>query len=227
MSSRTEQQAGALEETASSMEEFASTVQLNADAARRARTISESASDSAATGSMAVAQVVDSMNKINTASRNITEIVGVIEGLAFQTNLLALNAAVEAAHAGDQGRGFAVVATEVRSLAAKSAEAAKQIKLLVDTSLAEVAHGVSTATDASGQMSAIVDSIHEVTVLISEIANASAEQNAGIGQLNEAVMQLDQMTQQNAALVEEMAAATSSLKSQATGLVEQTQGFKT
>ena len=227
LSSRTEEQASALEETASSMEEFTSTVQLNAENARQARTIAESASVIASAGGQAVTQVVQSMSKIDEAAQNISEIVAVIEGIAFQTNLLALNAAVEAAHAGDHGRGFAVVASEVRSLAARCADAAKQIKDLVHVSSIEAANGVTLANDANYQMVDIVGSIQQVTTLIGEISNASSEQSAGIAQLNEAVMQMDQVTQQNAALVEEMAAAAGSLKSQATGLVEQTQGFRT
>lgn len=227
LSSRTEEQASALEETASSMEEFTSTVQLNAENARQARTIAESASVIATAGGQAVTQVVQSMSKIDEAAQNISEIVAVIEGIAFQTNLLALNAAVEAAHAGDHGRGFAVVASEVRSLAARCADAAKQIKDLVHVSSTEAETGVTLANDANYQMVDIVGAIQQVTTLIGEISNASSEQSAGIAQLNEAVMQMDQVTQQNAALVEEMAAAAGSLKAQATGLVEQTQGFRT
>jgi methyl-accepting chemotaxis protein len=218
LSTRTEQQAGALEETASSIEELTSTVRQNADNARQANQLAVSASDVAAKGGAVVAQVVDTMESINASSKNIGEIIGVINGIAFQTNILALNAAVEAARAGEQGRGFAVVASEVRILAQRSAEAAKEIKGLIDHSVVQTAAGTQLVSEAGVTMNAIIDSIRSVTDIMGEISAASAEQSAGIEQINQAVVQMDQVTQQNAALVEEAAAASASMQDQAISL---------
>jgi methyl-accepting chemotaxis protein len=220
LSSRTEQQASALEETASSLEELTSTVKQNADNARQANALAISASDIAIKGGSAVSQVITTMRAINDSSKRIADIISVIDGIAFQTNILALNAAVEAARAGEQGRGFAVVATEVRSLAQRSAAAAKEIKLLIDDSVANVDNGTKLV-DAAGQtMGEIVGSVKRVTDIIGEITSASREQTAGIEQINEAVAQMDEVTQQNAALVEQAAAAAQSLQEQAASLSE-------
>ena len=226
LSARTEQQASALEQTAASMEELSSTVQQNADTARQANQLAHSASSVAVKGGQVVGQVVDTMKGINDSSRKIADIIGVIDGIAFQTNILALNAAVEAARAGDQGRGFAVVASEVRSLAGRSAEAAKEIKALIGASVERVEQGTSLVDQAGSTMTELVDSIKRVTDLMSEISAASNEQAAGVSQVGEAVAQMDQVTQQNAALVEEMAAAASSLKSQAGELQHTVSVFK-
>jgi len=215
LSGRTEQQASALEETAASMEELSSTVKQNADNARQANQLAMGASGVAIEGGAVVAQVVDTMKGINDSSKKIVDIIGVIDGIAFQTNILALNAAVEAARAGEQGRGFAVVASEVRSLAQRSADAAKEIKGLIGQSVDRVEAGSRLVQDAGSTMGEIVVSVKRVTDMISEISAASNEQSQGIGQVNVAVNQLDQMTQQNAALVEESAAAAESLKDQA------------
>ena len=220
LSARTEQQASALEETASSMEQLSATVKQNADSARQANQLAQSASTVAVKGGNVVTQVVETMKGINDSSRKISDIISVIEGIAFQTNILALNAAVEAARAGEQGRGFAVVASEVRSLAGRSADAAKEIKGLISTSVERVEQGTVLVNQAGVTMSEVVSSIRRVTDIMGEISAASAEQAAGVGQVGEAVNQLDQSTQQNAALVEEMAAAASSLKVQAQGLVQ-------
>ena len=220
LSARTEQQASALEETAASMEELSATVKQNADSARQANQLAQSASTVAVQGGEVVAQVVDTMKGINDSSKKMADIISVIEGIAFQTNILALNAAVEAARAGEQGRGFAVVASEVRSLAGRSAEAAKEIKGLISASVERVEHGTVLVDQAGTTMTNVVSSIKRVTDLMGEISAASNEQAAGVSQVGEAVMQMDQVTQQNAALVEEMAAAASSLKSQAQELVQ-------
>jgi len=220
LSSRTESQASALEQTAASMEELSSTVKQNADNARQANQLALSASTVAVQGGEVVAQVVDTMKGINEASRKISDIIAVIDGIAFQTNILALNAAVEAARAGEQGRGFAVVASEVRSLAGRSAEAAKEIKTLINNSVERVAHGTALVDQAGTTMTEVVTSIKRVTDIMGEISAASNEQSLGVSQVGEAVTQMDQATQQNAALVEEMAAAASSLRAQAQDLVQ-------
>jgi methyl-accepting chemotaxis protein len=226
LSARTESQASALEETAASMEELSSMVKQNADSARQANQLAASASTVAVKGGEVVAQVVDTMWGINDASRKISDIIGVIDGIAFQTNILALNAAVEAARAGEQGRGFAVVASEVRSLAGRSADAAKEIKTLINASVERVERGSILVDEAGATMTEVVVSIKRVTDIMGEISAASNEQAAGVAQIGEAVTQMDQVTQQNAALVEEMAAAASSLKSQANELVQVVAVFK-
>ncbi|HPW29995.1 MAG TPA: methyl-accepting chemotaxis protein [Rhodoferax sp.] len=226
LSARTEQQASALEQTAASMEELGSTVKQNADSARTANQLAMNASSVAIQGGKVVDQVVDTMKGINESSRKISDIISVIDGIAFQTNILALNAAVEAARAGEQGRGFAVVASEVRSLAGRSAEAAKEIKSLINASVERVEHGTALVDQAGTTMTEVVDSIKRVTDIMGEISAASNEQSLGVQQVGEAVSQMDQATQQNAALVEEMAAAASSLKSQAQDLVQVVSAFK-
>jgi methyl-accepting chemotaxis protein-1 (serine sensor receptor) len=226
LSARTESQASALEETAASMEELSSTVKQNADNARQANQLAQSASAVAVRGGEVVAQVVDTMKGINDSSKKISDIISVIDGIAFQTNILALNAAVEAARAGEQGRGFAVVASEVRSLAGRSAEAAKEIKGLINASVERVEQGTVLVDQAGATMTEVVGSIRRVTDLMGEISAANSEQSAGVAQVGEAVAQMDQVTQQNAALVEEMAAAASSLKSQAQDLVGTVAVFK-
>ena len=226
LSARTEQQASALEETAASMEELSATVKQNADTAKQANQLAQNASAVAVKGGNVVAQVVDTMKGINDASRKISDIISVIDGIAFQTNILALNAAVEAARAGEQGRGFAVVASEVRSLAGRSADAAKEIKGLISTSVERVELGTTLVDQAGATMSEVVGAIRRVTDLMGEISAASSEQSAGVAQVGEAVTQMDQVTQQNAALVEEMAAAASSLKSRAQELVSTVAVFK-
>jgi len=220
LSVRTEQQASSLEETASSLEELTSAVRQNTDNARQANTLALSASDVARKGGAVVAQVVGTMGSINESARKIADIIGVIDGIAFQTNILALNAAVEAARAGEQGRGFAVVATEVRNLAQRSAAAAKEIKGLIEDSVDKVSTGSVLVDQAGATMEEIVASIRRVTDIMGEIANASHEQSAGIEQVNQAISQMDQVTQQNAALVEEAAAAASSLEERAVELVD-------
>ena len=219
LSARTEHQASALEETAASMEELNSTVQQNADSARQANQLAVNASVVATQGGEVVGQVVETMKGINDASREIGEIISVIDGIAFQTNIPALNAAVEAARAGEQGRGFAVVASEVRSLAGRSAEAAKEIKMLINTSVERVEQGTALVDKAGVTMAEVVSSIRRVADIVGEISAASGEQQAGVAQVSEAVSSMDQTTQQNAALVEQMAAAASGLKSQADELV--------
>ena len=226
LSARTEQQASALEETAASMEELGATVRQNADSAKQANQLAQSASTVAVQGGHVVGQVVETMKGINDSSRKISDIISVIDGIAFQTNILALNAAVEAARAGEQGRGFAVVASEVRSLAGRSADAAKEIKLLISASVERVEHGTALVDQAGVTMAEVVSSIKRVTDLMGEISAASNEQALGVSQVGEAVTQMDQTTQQNAALVEEMAAAASSLKSQANELVQAVAFFK-
>ena len=215
LSSRTEQAAANLQETASSMEELTSTVMHTANSARTANQLVASAQASAAKGGTVVAQVVATMDQINASSKKINDIIGVIDGIAFQTNILALNAAVEAARAGEQGRGFAVVAGEVRLLAKRSADAAKEIKALIGESVSRAEAGARLVGDAGSTMAEIVTSVQRVSDIIGEIATAASEQSDGIGQVNVAVTNLDQMTQQNAALVEESAAAASSLRNQA------------
>jgi methyl-accepting chemotaxis protein len=219
LSSRTESQASSLQETAAAMEELGSVMTQNADTARQANLLAQAASTTAQQGGQVVAQVVDTMRGINDASRKISDIIGVIDGIAFQTNILALNAAFEAARAGEQGRGFAVVASEVRSLAGRSSEAARQIKTLINASVERVAQGTQLVDQAGATMTEVIASIRQVTDLIVEISSASAEQTTGVKQITEAVSQMDQATQQNAALVEQMAAAALSLKSLSQELV--------
>ena len=226
LSARTEQQASALQETAASMEQLNSTVRQNADNARQANQLAQSASTVAVHGGEVVSQVVDTMKGIHDSSSKIADIIGVIDGIAFQTNILALNAAVEAARAGEQGRGFAVVASEVRSLAGRSADAAKQIKTLINDSVERVAAGTTLVDQAGATMTEVVGSIKRVTDLMGEISAASSEQSQGVAQVGEAVTQMDQVTQQNAALVEEMAAAAASLNNQAQDLVSTVAFFK-
>jgi len=226
LSQRTEEQASSLEETAASMEQLTGTVRQNAENARQANQLSQSASEVAIKGGEVVGQVVDTMASINQASRKIADIIGVIDGIAFQTNILALNAAVEAARAGEQGRGFAVVASEVRSLAQRSASAAKEIKGLIDDSVGKVDAGSQLVGQAGATMQEIVGSIRRVTDIMGEIAAASQEQTSGIEQVNQAITQMDQVTQQNAALVEQAAAAAQSMREQAAALVEAVSAFK-
>ncbi|MYM72113.1 HAMP domain-containing protein [Duganella sp. FT134W] len=226
LSSRTEEQASSLEETASSMEELTSTVKQNADNARQANVLAQSASGIAMKGGDVVGQVVGTMASINESSRKIVDIISVIDGIAFQTNILALNAAVEAARAGEQGRGFAVVASEVRNLAHRSAAAAKDIKLLISDSVDKVEAGSVLVNQAGETMNEIVTSITRVTDIMSEITSASVEQSAGIEQVNTAIVQMDQVTQQNAALVEQAAAAAESMQEQAARLSEVVSVFK-
>jgi len=220
LSSRTEQQAASLQETASSMEELTSTVKQNAQNAQQASALSANASDVAARGNIVVGRVVDTMGDISANSTKIADITGIIEGIAFQTNILALNAAVEAARAGEQGRGFAVVASEVRSLAQRSSSAAKEIKDLINTSVQKVSEGATLANEAGATMSDVTQAVGRVTNIMSEIAAASTEQGRGIEQVNLAITQMDEVTQQNAALVEEAAAASSSLEVQGRQLNE-------
>jgi len=215
LSQRTEQTASNLQQTASSLSQLTGNVRQSADAAAQANQLASSATQVARRGGAVVSQVVSTMEEINSSSKKIADIIGVIDGIAFQTNILALNAAVEAARAGEQGRGFAVVAGEVRSLAQRSAEAAKEIKSLIGTSVDKVETGSKLVQDAGSTMDEIVASVQRVTDIIGEISAAALEQSQGIGQVNEAVTRLDQMTQQNAALVEESAAAAESLKDQA------------
>jgi len=226
LSARTESQASALEETAASMEELGSTVKQNADNAKQANQLAQSASKVAVQGGEVVAQVVGTMKGISESSKKIADIINVIDGIAFQTNILALNAAVEAARAGEQGRGFAVVASEVRSLAGRSAEAAKEIKTLITDSVTRVDQGSALVDQAGTTMNEVVASIRRVTDIMGEISAASTEQSQGVAQIGEAVMQMDQVTQQNAALVEEMAAAANSLRGQAGELVQAVAVFK-
>jgi methyl-accepting chemotaxis protein len=224
LSARTEQQAGSLEETASSMEEMTSTVKQNADNAMRANQLAITAAQIAEQGGTVVTQVVDTMASINASSRKVAEIIGVIDGIAFQTNILALNAAVEAARAGEQGRGFAVVASEVRNLAQRSAGAAREIKALIGDSVGQVDTGTKLVEQAGTTMHAVLESIRRVTDVMTEISAASSEQTSGIEQINQAVTQMDTVTQQNAALVEEGAAAATALQEQAEKL-NQVVGF--
>ncbi|NKE68070.1 HAMP domain-containing protein [Ramlibacter sp. RBP-2] len=226
LSQRTEEQAASLEETAASMEELTGTVKQNAENARQANQLAQSASGVATRGGEVVGQVVETMSSINQSSRKIVDIITVIDGIAFQTNILALNAAVEAARAGEQGRGFAVVASEVRSLAQRSAAAAKEIKALIDDSVSKVDAGSVLVGQAGATMAEIVGSIRRVTDIMGEIAAASQEQTRGIEQVNQAITQMDQVTQQNAALVEEASAAAQSMREQAHNLVAAVSVFK-
>ncbi|MCC7600593.1 MCP four helix bundle domain-containing protein [Janthinobacterium sp. FW305-129] len=226
LSSRTEEQAGSLEETASSMEELTSTVKQNADNARQANQLAASAAQVAVKGGEVVAQVVGTMESINASSNKIVDIISVIDGIAFQTNILALNAAVEAARAGEQGRGFAVVASEVRNLAQRSASAAKEIKTLIGASVEQVNAGSMLVAQAGSTMNDIVDSVQRVSDIITEITAASSEQSVGIDEINRAIGQMDAVTQQNAALVEESAAAAESMQHQAHKLAQVVSVFK-
>ena len=226
LSQRTEEQASSLEETASSMEELTSTVKQNADNARQANQLAAGASEVAMKGGAVVGQVVQTMSSINESSKKIVDIISVIDGIAFQTNILALNAAVEAARAGEQGRGFAVVATEVRTLAQRSAAAAKEIKELISDSVAKVEDGTRLVDEAGATMDEIVSAVKRVTDIMSEISAASQEQSSGIEQVNQAVTQMDEVTQQNAALVEEAAAAAESMQEQAQALTQAISTFK-
>ena len=226
LSGRTEQAASNLQQTASSMEQLTGTVKHTADSARTANQLAGSAAEVARRGGEVVSQVVSTMEDINQASRKIADIIGTIDGIAFQTNILALNAAVEAARAGEQGRGFAVVAGEVRSLAQRSAEAAKEIKSLIGSSVDKVDAGTRLVGDAGTTMGEIMASVQRVSDTIGEISAAASEQSEGIGQVNTSVTQLDQMTQQNAALVEQSAAAAESLKSQASRLTSLVSAFR-
>ncbi|MGF6653392.1 methyl-accepting chemotaxis protein [Paraburkholderia youngii] len=214
LSTRTEQQAASLQETAASMEELTSTVKQNAENAQQASSLSANASEVAGRGNQVVGEVVDTMSEIRTSSTRIADITGIIEGIAFQTNILALNAAVEAARAGEQGRGFAVVASEVRSLAQRSSSAAKEIKDLINASVQKIQNGSSLANEAGKTMAEVTQAVARVTDIMGEIAAASTEQSRGIEQVNQAITQMDEVTQQNAALVEEAAAASKSLEDQ-------------
>jgi methyl-accepting chemotaxis protein len=227
LSQRTEEQAANLQQTAASMEQLTATVNTNADSARQAATLAEAASQVALRGGQVVGEVVHTMEDISASSRRIGDIIGTIDGIAFQTNILALNAAVEAARAGEQGRGFAVVASEVRSLAQRSAEAAREIKSLIGSSVEKVEAGTRLVGDAGRTMDDIVTQVQRVTSLVREISHASAEQSSGISQVGNSVAQLDQVTQQNAALVEESAAASDSLKHQAARLAQTVAVFRT
>ena len=226
LSQRTEQTAGRLQQTASSMEELTATVRQTAESAGTANQLASSASEVAQRGGAVVSQVISTMEEINTSSKRIADIIGTIDGIAFQTNILALNAAVEAARAGEQGRGFAVVASEVRSLAQRSAEAAREIKGLIGNSVDRVESGTRLVADAGSTMTEIVASVQRVTDIIGEISAAAGEQSAGIGNVNVAVTELDQMTQQNAALVEESAAAAESLREQSRQLATVVASFR-
>ena len=220
LSGRTERQASALEQTAATMEQLGTTVRHNADNAQQANRLALSASNVAVKGGEVVGQVIQTMHGINDASRRIADIIGVIDGIAFQTNILALNAAVEAARAGEQGRGFAVVAGEVRVLAKRSTEAAREIKSLIGTSVERVAQGTALVGDAGRTMNEIVDAIQRVTDIVSQISSASQEQSSGVSQVGQAITQMDKATQQNAAMVEQSAAAAENLKDQAEQLVQ-------
>jgi len=227
LSTRTEQTAGSLQQAASSMEELTSTLRSSADAASQAHGLASSASQIATRGGEVVSQVVSTMDEINASSKKISDIIGTIDGIAFQTNILALNAAVEAARAGEQGRGFAVVASEVRSLAQRSAEAAKEIKTLIGASVDKVESGARLVQDAGATMQQIVAAVRRVSDVLGEITTAAGEQAGGIAQVNEAVTSVDQMTQQNAALVEQSAAAAESMRDQAGKLVRAVEQFRT
>ncbi len=226
LSTRTEQQASSLEETASGMEELTTTVRQNADNARHANELAAAASEVARKGGQVVSQVVNTMGSINDSSKKIVDIISVIDGIAFQTNILALNAAVEAARAGEQGRGFAVVAAEVRTLAQRSAAAAQEIKTLIGDSVQKVGAGAALVGEAGATMDEIVASVKRVSDIIAEISKANTQQTGGIEQINQAIMQMDDMTQQNAALVEQAAAAADSMQHQASALADTVSVFK-
>jgi len=226
LNNRTSAQAAALEETASSMEELTSTVSQNSDNARQANQLAQNASQIAVQGGEVVREVIDTMASINASSHKIVDIISVIDGIAFQTNILALNAAVEAARAGEQGRGFAVVATEVRSLAQRSSAAAKEIKALIDDSVEKVDSGTKLVVRAGDTMSDVVASVKQVSDIVAEISAATAEQNAGIAQVHQSITSMDQVTQQNAALVEETAAASQALQDQAEVLAKAVSAFR-
>jgi len=226
LSTRTERQAAALAQTAASMDQLGATVQQNADSARQANQLAMNASSVTEQGGQVVAQVVQTMRGINESSRKIADIIGVIDGIAFQTNILALNAAVEAARAGEQGRGFAVVAGEVRSLAQRSAAAAREIKGLIDASVRQIEQGTQQADQAGATMGEVVDAIRRVTDIVGEISTASSAQSSDVVQVGQAITQMDQDTQQNAALVEQMAAAAGSLHGQAEGLIHSVDVFQ-
>ena len=226
LSSRTEEQSASIVETAASMEELTSTVRQNADNAVQANQLASQASDVAREGAMVVNSVVNTMDKINTSSSKVVDIIGVIDGIAFQTNILALNAAVEAARAGEQGRGFAVVAGEVRNLASRSAQAAQEIKKLIEESVNNIEQGSELVRKAGTTMDGLMERVEGVTVLISEISSASSEQSRGIDQINLAITQLDSTTQQNAALVEQVSAAAQSMEEQSNQLELVVAGFK-
>jgi methyl-accepting chemotaxis protein len=226
LSSRTEQQASAIQQTSASMEELGSTVKQNADSAHEADALAKSASDVARRGGEAVARVVQTMGGITESSRKIADIIGVIDGIAFQTNILALNAAVEAARAGEQGRGFAVVASEVRSLAQRSADAAREIKRLIAASVERVEQGTAQVDEAGRTMGEVVVSIARVTTIMGEISSASREQSTGVAQVGLSMSQMDSATQRNAALVEQSAAAAESLSAQAQELVQVVAAFR-
>jgi len=226
LNNRTSAQAAALEETASSMEELTSTVSQNSDNARQAKQLAQNASQIAVQGGEVVKEVIDTMASINASSHKIVDIISVIDGIAFQTNILALNAAVEAARAGEQGRGFAVVATEVRNLAQRSSAAAKEIKALIDDSVVRVDSGTRLVVRAGDTMSEVVASVKQVSDIVAEISAATAEQNAGIAQVHQSITSMDQVTQQNAALVEETAAASQALQDQAEVLARAVSAFR-
>ncbi|VUZ24420.1 Uncharacterised protein [uncultured Comamonas sp.] len=226
LSSRTEEQASALEETTAAMQELSGTVTQNYDSGKQAATLAENAAQVAVRGGEVVAEVVHTMEAINTSSRKIADIIGIIDSIAFQTNILALNAAVEAARAGEQGRGFAVVASEVRALAGRSADAAREIKGLIDESVGNVTSGSTQVEKAGSTMDEIVVSVRRVADIMGEISEASQDQSMGITQINQAMQQMDQVTQQNAALVEEAAAAAQSMQAQASALVQAVSVFR-
>jgi len=226
LSDRTEEQSASLEQTAASMEQLSATVKQNAQNAQLGNSLAENASDIAVQGGAVVGRVVETMKEISASSKQVEQIIAVIEGIAFQTNILALNAAVEAARAGEQGRGFAVVAGEVRTLAQRSASAAKEIKALIGASVQRVVAGTKLADEAGRTMTSVVDSVKRVTDLMAEISVASSEQYTGIAQVNQAVMRMDQFTQQNAALVEEATAAAQSMALQSNLLRELVSIFK-